>query len=99
MKTKTVLEHYRNEEETQRCTDVATIPVKYNGINPHLRTKQQIKDGKPSNVECYFSVTDDRWYARIPAVMGEDAEKNPIVITPAGEWVKVNTDNLIGLME
>jgi hypothetical protein len=97
MKTQTRLQQYHNEEETQRNTDVATITSKYTGINRVLRTKEQIEKGTPATVELYFAGDEDRWYARTPAVYQTPDSILPRV--PAGDWVRVNVDNLVGFME
>ena len=93
--TQTRLQQYHNEAETERCTDVATIEVKYIGRNPVLRTPEQVKANKPVPVECYFSNRDDVWYARTPA----KKDKAGVTVTPASDWVRANVGNLVGLIE
>jgi hypothetical protein len=89
MQTNTRLQNYHNEQETERNTDVATIRCPYMGHNLTLRTKEQIEKRKYPTVECYYSGTDDVWYARLPAIAS----------TSASDWVRANPANLKGLME
>jgi hypothetical protein len=55
METTTVLQNYRNEEETDRDNTNALIATVYTGKNRKIEGLRG---------ECYFSGNDDQWYFR-----------------------------------